>query len=336
MLVNRPRPSMSSYRPYTSAGIIKGAMEAGKYLAKAYNKSKSKSQSKPTRKPARRKPVSGRRKKKSLKKQVKQLASIVKNTEGTLTYIDKNTARLLASANQNAYLDVGTVTMANYETVLGQLRFFDPSNPGTFITGSGATGTYSREYMLSYYVETQITNNYQIPVEVSMYNLSPKVDTSIAPATAYTNGLADVGNPSSSSTLMFPTHSSEFVDLWKIEKTRKVILQPGKSIVMIQSRKDVKYDPSLYDSHALTYQKRFKCSAQLLRIQGVLAHDTTLDQQGHAPAGVDIVSKRKWVVKYDAGVDLNYIVLSDNYDSFTNGAVVSSYPVADNIGYSVA
>lgn len=272
----------------------------------------------------------------NLRKQVKQLQRKVNNSEGTLHYMKHQTYRVLAGVNTQGIQEVGQSNISDYETVLAQLRFFDSATPGTLVQASGATATYAREYLINYYVETEVKNNYQIPVEVAVYNLVPKVDTSITPFTAYVNGLADVGNPTNTDPMLYPTHSPQFNDLWKIEKSVKKTLMPGQKCMITQSKKDIAYDPSLYDSQTQVYQKRFKTSIQYVRVQGVLAHDTTANEQGLAACGVDIKSYTKWTVKYDAGIELEYIYLENNLDSFTNGAVVSSMPVADNIGYSVA
>ena len=66
------------------------------------------------------------------------------------------------------------------------------------------------------------------------------------------------------------------------------------------------------------------------------AHDSIADEQGIAQAGVDILREMVHTLKYDSGgVDINDVIIDDNSSSFTNGAVVSSKPVSDNIGYSL-
>lgn len=274
---------------------------------------------------------------KSLKAQVKDLAKAVKASNGILIYRKRGTARCLAAVNQQTLTATEAIIMNNYEVVLAQLRFFNPSSPGTLIQGSGATGTYYRDYLFkTVHTNLTIRNNYQIPAKVTVYVCVPKEDTSIAPDTAFTNGLADVGNPSSSSPLVYLTDSDEFNDLWKIQSSKSKLLLPGVQFHVSYSNNNISYSPATIDSHSLSYQKRFGSYVILVRCEGIIAHDSSADQQGMAQAGVDLTWDTTYKVEYDAGVDLKYIYLDDLSDTFTNGALVSSMPVSDNIGYSVS
>jgi len=278
--------------------------------------------------------------KKSLKEQVKAIQKEIKTNQATLVYKEIGTGRNVQSAvNQQTLGPLTQVTMGSYETVLAELRFFNPSVPGTLIQGSGASGTYERSYHFkSVYSKVSLVNNYQIPVKVKLYCCVPKEDTNIIPITAFTNGLADVGNPSNTSPYLDLTESPQFNKLWKIHKSVKKILQPGQVCKSSVNFKDIMYNPSIFDSHALDYQKKYKTFNWFVRITGVLAHDTAVTtEQSLAPCGVDFLTQTNYTVEYDAGVDLKWITISDTSDaSFTNGAVVSSKPVADNIGFSLA
>lgn len=309
---------------------------------KAYTGYKSK-----PRPPSNSNTISGRRRKaympkpkKSLKQQVKAIQKEIKTNQATLIYKQCGTGRVVQSAvGQQTINGLNPVPMSIYETILAELRFFNPSVPATLIQGSGASGTYDRTYHFkSVYTQTTLVNNYQIPVKVKLYCVSPREDTSITPITAFTNGLTDVGAPASTSPFVDVTDSPQFTKLWKIEKTVKKVLQPGQVLKASHSEKDIMYNPAIYDSHSLDYQKKYKCHYWFCRLTGVLAHDTAVTTEiGTAPCGVDFQIQNKFVVEYDAGVDLKFIVIADTSStSFTNGGVVSSKPVSDNIGYSQA
>lgn len=276
--------------------------------------------------------------KSTLTKQVRNLSKIAKANMGTLIYRKRTTERLLSSVNEKGYgVAGGDITMSSFETVLGELRFFNPSAPGTLIQGSGASGTYQRSYLFkSVSGKLVAKNNYQVPCRFTVTVCSAKEDTSINPATAFQNGLVDAGNPSSQSQRTYWTDSAEFQRLWKIEKTVRKVLEPGRMMQCSHVVRNVMYDPAIFDSHAQAYQKKNKCWCFLIKVEGLIGHDTSADQQGMTQVGVDIVCDYTYVVEYDAGIDLKYIVVSDGSDTFTNGAVVSSKPVSDNIGYSVA
>lgn len=272
-----------------------------------------------------------------LSKKVSMLAQEAKSSRSTLIYHKRSTDTAKASVNQTAYVMADALTMSNYEAVLAQLRFFNPSTPGTLTQADGATGTYMRDYLFkSIYHMCTAVNNYQVPAKVTIYSCVPKQDTNIAPITAFQNGLADVGNPASTSPMVYLSDSDEFNDLWRIDKSITKVLQPGQTLSCVFTAKNMRYSPATFDSHSLSYQSRFKCQAFIVRVTGVLGHDTSVaSEQGFLASGIDCTCHAKHVVEYDGGIDLKYIYITDGSDSFTNGGVVSERPIADNIAYSV-
>lgn len=281
------------------------------------------------------KPIRG---KKTLKKQVQQLQRIAKSSMGTLIYRQRTTSRILSSVNQKNYGFTGSQNeTSQYETVLAQLRFFNPSTPGTLVQGNGSTGTYYRQFLFkSVASKLQVSNNYQVPCRVRVYCCMTKRDTNINPATAFENGLADIGAPSANSILTYPTDSKEFNDLYSIVKKRDILMQPGKIITCNYAVKNIMYEPALSDDQTQTYQKKNKTFFWFIMVYGALGHDSSADQQGTLSAGIDVMNTTTYTVEYDAGIDLKYVYIDDTSDSFTNGGLVSEKPVADNIAYSVS
>lgn len=287
---------------------------------------------------ARRTPSTFIKGKTTLKKKVSQMQKNMNSSMGTLIYRDRRVAKVLSVANSKNYgVMPGEPRCSQLELVLAQLRFFNPATPGTLTQGNGSTGTYYREFNFkSIASNCVVRNNYQVPVKVTIMCCTVKHDTSINPAAAYEQGLSDVGNPSSTSNLTYFTDSKEFGNLWVISKSSTRTLSPGSSYKLTHSVKNVMYDPSLFDSHGLEYQKRFKNFSWVVKVEGVVGHDIALDQQGSLPSGVDVQLNYTYNVYYDAGIDLKYIFVNDASTGFTNGGVVSSKPVSDNIGYSVS
>lgn len=323
---------------FAAQALASQALKAGASVL--YNKavgymSKPKNKKRRANKVAKQNKVATKKTVQKVQRQVKKLQKSVKSSEGTLIYFGRGLTEVIASVNQQTLSSVANVPISSYETVLGELRFFDSATPGTLVQASGATGTYSRKYMFNVYTHTVVRNNYQIPADVRLYLCCPREDTSIPANQAYTDGLVDVGNPSNTSQLMKLTHSPLFNQLWKIEKMNRVRLMPGQETELIHTYK-VMYDPAITDSQTQTYQTKYKNFMVLCRVDGILAHDTVSDQQGFAQAGVDVATTYKYTVKYDAGVDLTYYVISDGAQTFNNGAVVSAWPIADNQGYSLA
>lgn len=279
--------------------------------------------------------------KKKGKKRISQSSAkvmkIMKTFQGNLEFrnIDSRYIRT-AGYNQTNHSLCDDVNMAAYESVLGNLKFFNPSAPGTLISASGATGTYYREYLFRSVSSIHtVKNNYQIPCKVTLYYCTVKNDTNIGPITAFTDGISDGSNAASTSLFINLTDSDEFNDLWRIAKKKTKLLLPGRQMSLSYRFNNMLYSPATYDSHTSTYQKRFKCFVVICRVEGVQAHDSAANEVGFTNAGVDVTWRTSYKVQYDAGGDINYLYVSENQDSFTNGPLVSSMPVADNINYSV-
>lgn len=339
--------------PYKTAGTVAAAAAAlphmynlGKAMyaysrgQRTYNStatSNKSTSSKPASKP--RKPVYKRVK--SLGKKVKQLTKIAEAEQGVHIHrvrsaFDESCASNGSIFRGNANFECNSQTQL--EAVLAELRYYDPSNPGTLVQASGATGTFYKEfYFKRSYHKMTVTNNYQVPVVITLYSYRVRSDTSITPASAFSAGLTDVGNPSTTSLLVYPSDSKQLSDLWRVEKSKTVYLMPGKRTTIICSNKPFLYDPSLYDSHALSYQKIFKSSCFAIRVEGPVGHDTTADEQGQLAAGVDVCIDHTYEILYDAGAGIRFITVdTTGMNGFTNSGVISSMPVSDNIPYSKA
>lgn len=278
------------------------------------------------------------------KGKVKKLEAAVKNLriateadQGCLTYRWRQVGRMLCNVNSSYFGAITGHNTAALETVLAQLRYYNPSSPATLVTADGTTGTFMKDFTFDKtYIKFLARNNYQSPVKVKLYVCTVKDDTSIDPVVAYGNGLADIGAPSSTSTLVYLTDSPQFNDLWKIHSSESATLQPGEEMKITYSPDKFQYDPSLVDSHTQSFQTRYKGCCIVVRIEGVIGHDTTLDQQGSLQGGIDWQMDRTYVVKYSAGADIEYLVVNDQSSTFTNGGVASQKPIPDNVAYSVA
>lgn len=337
------------YRPvYYGAGWAPvGAMayEGAKYAYNAYKNYKNKPRVPMVQAPVQKVEVVSHkqakkpkkvRKPKTLKKQVKSIQRQLNNLNSTCVYRGVDVQAIKALQNATAYGEFNHSDITFIELALANLRFFDPATPGTLITGSGASGTYQRQYRCQTTSNFVIRNNYQVPVEVRVYKYKSKYDTSISVSTAFTNGLTDVGNPSSSSLVVYPSDSKQINDVWTPKGCSIWVLKPGEQKTYKIYTPEFLYDPADTDSHNLTYQKQYQAHSLLIRVAGVAAHDkTTPTQLGTIACGVDVFWKRVVKIKYNSGgPELETIVVSDNTDSMTAGPVVSEF-VADNLEYSV-
>lgn len=275
-----------------------------------------------------------------IKKQVSDLKHSENASLGNMTY------RQLQVWNQTCANNVQSISLyeiskpSNYETVLAQLKYYDPSVPGTLITASAATGTYQKNFLVkSIFSKLTFRNNYQSDADVTVYLCTPKSDSSISPSQAWTDGITtDAGNVTANTEInQYPTDYDVFRDLWTAKRAAHKILSPGQSFDVSHSISNVDYDPALYDEHSAQYQKRFKTAMWMVVLRGTLSHDTAVDDQlGLAQAGIDTYVQNTWNVQYDAGVNLSYVYLDTTLDTPTNGFVQSHQPIPDNVGYSVA
>lgn len=274
---------------------------------------------------------------KQMKSQIRELRRLAEADMGELIYRFRNTFTVRSSVNSIDQGEYFSHTSDTLETILGQLRYYNPSAPTSLVTADGSAGSYQKDFLFtSIYHKIHLRNNYQVPADVTVYKVRLKGDTSIAPLTAFSNGLADIGNPGSSSPLVYLTDSEQFKELYSIESSKSFRLSPGATRTMSQSLKNLLYDPSARDSHTVTYQRAHRNMFFIVRVEGVVGHDSSIAEYGVLQAGVDILIDRTFKVKYPAGADIKWIVVNDSSDTFTNGGVVSSKPVSDNLGYSVA
>lgn len=276
---------------------------------------------------------------KGLTKQVKELKRLAEADMGTHIHRVRSNVATKALDNLQSHISQTANSTALLETVLAQLRYYDPSNPSTLLQADGSAGTFQKDfYFTRVNCRIVLRNNYQVPALVKVYACVPKDDTSISPNTAYVNGLADIGGVSSNSSLMYLTDSVQFTDLWRIAKSKRTLLQPGSQCVLTWSAPNsFQYDPSLVDAHSLVFQKAYHGMVWQIFCQGVPAHDSTVEtQQGISAAAVDIISETTFEVRYPAGADIKFITVVEGLDAFSNAAVVSNKPIADNQSYSLS
>lgn len=345
--VIRQRLPRNVYSAVRTATSFYGALQAARYmmgkyapsekdLKFIYNYAKRSTMSRSGNKGPYKRPTL--RRKKGLKNQVKELKRLAESDMGThIDRVRETDRTLVASVNQKQFAQANLINCSKIETALSNLKYYDPTAPTTLVTASAASGSFQKEFLVeTAHCKFHFRNNYQIPARVCVYICRPKSDTSIGPFSAFTSGLTDVGGPSATSPLVYPTDSEQFNDLWTSVKTKKVLLQPGSEFSMTHSAKSFQYDPSYFDSHNLEFIKKYGACAILISVEGVIGHDTTADEQGTLLAGIDWYTDCTYKIKYAAGADIKQVVVTNNSDSFTNGPVISNKPVSDNQNYSVA
>lgn len=150
-------------------------------------------------------------------------------------------------------------------------------------------------------------NNFAVPFWADVYCFVPAVDHNITPATAFTNGMEDLGlvdgdgGPSVTSHFAYPTSSPVLRQIWKIASHKRVCLAPGESLTLGYHR-SFTYDNSVQDAHISVYQTKLGAHVFGVRLEGCFGHATADPTQlGTGTASCDWYVDRHVEVKYDAG-----------------------------------
>lgn len=259
----------------------------------------------------------------TVKKNAKKIALLNKYNESLMgllkvRFIDTNLQSSPINQATNLFYYINDAT--SIENCLAQLRYYDPTTPGSLVTSNFNSGTYQKEVIIDYQsLKVNMMANYNVPVKYVAYFVDVKEDTSITALTAFTNGIPKMSNTTSNSIWISPSDVPLFKDLWTIKKTIKGIIPPGtvKSFYMKGGR--FSYDPSLYDSHTLLFQKKFKARGIMIRIFGQIGHDNAvLNEVGRCDTECDVESIKKYNIKYNAGADIEFVYIADGSDNFTN------------------
>lgn len=276
------------------------------------------------------------KKQKSQKSKIDLLTKLAKASLGTMRYRRFEAFRQLAGVNVQSIGVYGGSTVSLMEAAIVNLKYYDPSTPATLLTADASSGAFQKEILFKRQSsQIKMRNNYAVDCEVTVYLCKPKEDTSIEPNTAWSNGCTDGSNTANTVLGQFPTDYPQFRDIFSSKRMIKKQLSPGQEIICKHSESDCSYDPSITDSHALTYQKRNKAFAFMVVLRGILSHDVNLDEQGVSAAGLDIEQTHSYLINYDAGIDLEFTYLSSSTDTPTSGFVASNKPLSGQQSYSL-
>lgn len=237
---------------------------------------------------------------------------------------------------------VDVVSAASLQLYMANLRYYDPATPGTLVTANPAVPTFSHDVVFkNIYSKVEFRNNYQVPCDIKVYLAKCKHDTNDPLLTTYAAGITDQvnssGSPSATSMLLYYSDIERVTEQWDLDCVIDKRLEPGQEAECSHSTGEFSFDPSHYDSDTTAYQKQFKAFQWVVRLTGVLGHDTAQDEQTTLNAGVDYQYMTKVEIHYDAGINLNDIFIDENRaTSFTTGGVVSLKPLADNLPYTGA
>lgn len=334
------------WQPAAIAGKIAYDMARGYFSSKNSTRS-ARGRSSLKRKPSYRRTRAAKRKvyrsskKATMYKQIRDIKRTLRSDQARHTFRARTANTVQCGVNQANYANITqAVNTANLEAAMANLRYYNPAVPGTLTTADASSGTYTRQiHFESIYRKLVCRNNYQVPCKVTILSFQPKHDTNNTPTAFYIAGVTDqtIGG-SATSPISYITDIDMVRDNWKVMGSKSATLQPGQELKYSCKLKAFDYDPSNADTHNLSYQRKYQSHIFVVRVEGVIGHDTAVaTEHTTLSCGIDFLQDTKYVMTYDAGVNLNdYSYDNENDTAFTNAGVVSNKPVSDNQSYSVA
>lgn len=300
---------------------------------------KSKVYSKRRKTNRRKKPMAKAKVDKAQNQRINAIYKSLKSDQATHTHRRRDVLQVGCNVNQVSNSLTDSTATGTLEAAMANLRYYNPSAPATLVTADASTGTYTRQvHFKSIFEKLTIRNNYQIPAMVTIWSCVPKADTNTSPSAFYSAAVTDQTiSMAVTSPLLYPTDMKIVRDNWTLKRVYSGKVEPGQQRVVKHYSKSFDYDPSNVDSHALAYQKKYGAHIFYIRVEGCIAHDSIASEYTTSQAGIDTFLDRKFVMTYDAGVNLDDFSEDNNAGTtFTNAGVVSNKPVSDNQSYSQA
>lgn len=234
----------------------------------------------------------------------------------------------------NEYFIGSTTTL---EGLLANYKKVDDAGAGDAVnTITMSTAGYNcRLKIVSGTEKLTMRNSIKIPVQVDLYWITPKYNASSAPSACLEHGADDLSLGDSDWQVepwFYPGHAKTFRDLYRVDRHKKVFLEPGQSTVAwLKMKPNITYDPNTNDYNSHTYRRRF-CKFMLIRLQGTVSHDqTTNTNVGFGDARLDIVRQTTYKYRFVQANNIKY----DQYTDALDALAVAEQPgvdIADDIG----
>ncbi len=223
--------------------------------------------------------------------------------------------------NQTSYHFIEINTQARLESALGNLRFHNPSVPGTLITADLTDGTFNHEISVdSIHSRFECKNSYGSEIVFKVYACRYKKSSDLNVSQAIIDGLTDrvIGN-GTNDPLIYPTDSEVFSHMFDVKSYGTTTLAPGETRVYKYDVKRFKYNPSKDGADNHVFDIHAKPCLWLIRLSGAMAHDATdATKVGQGTGGIDTKNNIKYHFSYDAGVNLDDISVDYNGATFTS------------------
>lgn len=237
----------------------------------------------------------------SLKKQVKNLSKVSKNTTATFVYRKRQVFQTSSTIGNAGYTDVAVNDKNLIETALTSVPYYE-SGALSFV--NMADDAHCRElHFTSCTGKLTLRNNYTIPVKCKVTTYEIKKESSSLPNAFYTNGLTDMMSTALPNNPMFDySDVPTVVNNWTKKNTKSFYIRPGQEKVYYHTVKDFAYDNSELDYTTSTYNKNIKSFVFNIRTEGPVSHDnTTSTLVNNSDTKLDCLLEQTLVLQYNGG-----------------------------------
>lgn len=327
----RKRPGTQNTAPpgkkIKSAGMTKGSGHLKHQVAHRVSSKRRRKRSKKSRRYRNLRQVKAADK--GLSRRIAKIERLNKVLVTTLIYKTAENFRIDSSANQAAYQHVNGIIGADWNYMLQNLKFFNPSVPGTLITADNSIDTV--QVNVRYYGKSLLIlrNNYGFPVKLTVYLVRPLQASSSTVVTQASSAGTALGITTWETSLMHFLEDVKgaypYKQYWKTLKKHKFELEGGGEARVGFTTKMTQKAGTSFETAATYAPKRGEIH-YLVRISGHVAHDSddtkAATEQGIAPARLDMVRYNNLVARYNGGASHKYYLTANSLNSFTNGAVM--------------
>lgn len=179
---------------------------------------------------------------------------------------------------------------------------------------------------------SEIRNNWSVPVHMHVYKLFCRESSGTSPMTRFDTDMKAKGITTPLTDVRFYLYDAQqtFKRYWKIYSRSEHLLLPGEEITLsLKRNRPFKYDPT----EANQYIKGIT-QALVIRIQGVVAHDSTSTADiGYQAVRYDRITRE--IYRFTAEIDRNFkyvIPAADtSLDDETGGFVTNNMDVEQNV-----
>lgn len=271
----------------------------------------------------------GTSKRRTLKKRVDDLEKFKTNFSKKI-FRELTYTKHSCNDNECAYTQFSAVTSLNLEGSVDNLRFLDRSvGDDVEVSMINASAAIKRNIVFrDIYCAVRARNNYSIPCELTFYWFLTTENTDVSISSKITTSGTNLNISSPLTDLnVYPSDLDVLKRSYKILRTEKVTLNAGDQAESKYTRHMKKYDPTYLDNLPASEDANVKGDINcVIRIQGVLAHDTTTSSNvGRADASCDLEFYRKWSVVYPS--DARFM----EFETTNNGSAIVGEVAGPNV-----